>query len=331
MTSLSAYEEQRRQNITRNNKKLEALGLLDLPHELKGFAESEQSKSASNRPKRTRNSRDIITKAPVRASRRLRGQDVDGKKLHKPITSPAPGSVSDAVLPMWAETLFYQHQQLISTQLNQPVKKKRKTSSRKLLNKSRLAEVSSKQTKSNGTRGSDTTGTFTSAGFRWNPRQTHQHLKVSSDGLLVATVGCAGYGNSLAHDVLSTKKNSGCTLCFSVKVERLGIGGFAVGIVSRKDFKKPFKSVGKRVPQSVMFHSDGSLWYDSMQHEGWGPEYDQHDHVTVKLTASGTLIIGINDDTVGQEVDLSDTVKKKGFKGFIPVVQPYMGGAARLI
>ena len=149
----------------------------------------------------------------------------------------------------------------------------------------------------------------------WNRAKTHQHLELSKSKFRVATIGCAGYGASLA----ASRGGVDGSWEFSVKVLKVGVGGFAVGLASAS-FQKPFKSIGKH-PFSWVYHSTGSFWHNKKDLIQWGAPYGEGDKIQVKLSG-GTALFFLNGKKQGSCAITG--------KEFLPAIQPYMGGVGEL-
>ena len=193
----------------------------------------------------------------------------------------------------------------------------------------------------------------------WSPRHCHQHLMLSRNRRIVATVGCAGYGACFASSEpeksaprnqkktekkeKKTKKKakpvaknckrasnaSNHLVDASVKVLRFGTGGFAVGAALSTRFRFPFKSVGKH-PFGVAYKEDGSLWHNKVEHEEFGQGYQEGDVVRVIVASDHAISFRVNGKPHGAPFSLCSAVSAAGSNEVVLAVQPYMGGAAML-
>lgn len=189
----------------------------------------------------------------------------------------------------------------------------------------------------------------------WSPRHCHQHLMLSRNRRIVATVGCAGYGACFASsepeksapkkqkttekkkkkakpsakNCKRTSNASNHLVDASVKVLRFGTGGFAVGAALSTRFRFPFKSVGKH-PFGVAYKEDGSLWHNKVEHEEFGQGYQEGDVVRVIVTSDHAISFHVNGKPHGAPFSLCSAVSAAGSNKFVLAVQPYMGGAAML-
>ena len=152
---------------------------------------------------------------------------------------------------------------------------------------------------------------------RWDARRCHQHLTISKQGTSVATTGVAGYGIALCMKPDDEQS-------WSVRVARLGVGGFAIGMIPR-GAKAPYKSLGKRPDAVGAYHSNG-LWTSHGTERPFGQPYATGDVIDVLLRPTGRgkgreLAFCKNGDEVGviPGIPTGDLVL---------AVQPYMGGVA---
>ena len=143
----------------------------------------------------------------------------------------------------------------------------------------------------------------------WDRTKTHQHLELSKDKLRVATIGCAGYGASLATRK-KTVQGDGQSWNFGIKIVKVGVGGFAVGVASAK-FQRPFKSIGKH-PFSWVYHSNGSFHHNKIEQVDWGEPFGVGDEVQVSVSEN-KVVFFLN----GEEQGCSHISGKE----FLPAIQ----------
>ena len=154
---------------------------------------------------------------------------------------------------------------------------------------------------------------------------------------MVATTGCAGYGAALTKPPAAAKRHG--ALRWDVEVLRLGTGGFAVG-VALACMHPPFKSLGNH-PQAWVVHCDGRLLHNRIalcDVDGGGSPFGVGDIISVSLEPSDKasmarartrqLKFQKNGAPIGR-VHLLPAARDAG--AFTLAVQPYMGGAARLL
>ena len=105
----------------------------------------------------------------------------------------------------------------------------------------------------------------------------HQHLSVSASGRAVATTGVAGYCAALVHK--SARAGAPPDVRWAVRPIRLGVGGFAVGVVPRS-MRPPFKSLGKNAASLGAYLASGAF-ADARGERPFGPAYGEGDLVEV--------------------------------------------------
>jgi hypothetical protein len=254
---LSLYEQGRIANIERNKTLLKGLGLLN------------EIKVSRRTPSKKRKAIDR-TRTPSRQSRRLKGEDTDGKLLPEVpkakhsfvddqlgLTYVESGDEDDGYdLALWAARLFKDHKSISGT---------------------RAAKCD--------------------LNVQWG--QHHQHLTLSNDRKIVANTGCAGYGGVVMD--LKCKQSSdpkvSIPLIWKVHVLRLGVGGFAVGIGVSNALKRPLKSFGNH-PHAWVFHSQGYISHnrirksypESRQKEGGSEGFGQGDILSIILKPHGAQV-----------------------------------------
>lgn len=106
----------------------------------------------------------------------------------------------------------------------------------------------------------------------------HQHLSVSASGRAVATTGVAGYGAALVHK--SARAGAPPDVRWAVRPIRLGVGGFAVGVVPRS-MRPPFKSLGKNAASLGAYLASGAFADAEHGERPFGPAYGEGDLVEV--------------------------------------------------
>mmetsp|Transcript_47316 Transcript_47316/g.153601 ORF Transcript_47316/g.153601 Transcript_47316/m.153601 type:complete len:271 (+) Transcript_47316:170-982(+) len=158
----------------------------------------------------------------------------------------------------------------------------------------------------------------------------HQHLSVSASGRAVATTGVAGYGAALVHK--SARAGAPPDVRWAVRPIRLGVGGFAVGVVPRS-MRPPFKSLGKNAASLGAYLASGAF-ADARGERPFGPAYGEGDLVEVLLRpavgggrASRTDIVYLLN---GEEVGVAVAGVSAAPGSLACAVQPYMGGVALL-
>ena len=174
-------------------------------------------------------------------------------------------------------------------------------------------------------------------------RRCHQHLSISPDGRSVATTGLAGFGVALcrldgvgllvADAPLAAKKpKSSEGRRWSVRVARLGVGGFGVGVV-KGGMKPPYKSIGKSAAAVGAYHNSGR-WTGQGADLDFGRPYGEGDVIDVVLRpgAGGKggreVAFCLNGEEVGC-VGVPPHLTT-GSQDLLLAVQPYMGGVATL-
>ena len=164
----------------------------------------------------------------------------------------------------------------------------------------------------------------------WDAVKHHQHLRRSTSGRAIATTGEAGYGAALA------KRDPKSLAGGAVRAVRLGVGGFAVGLV-RAAMRPPFKSLGRSEHAVAVYHSSGTLEGGGKAARAFGPDFAEGDLIEVRLrppsSAKGKAKGGAMDVIFmknGVEVGVAVSgVEAHG--NLVLAVQPYMGGVALLV
>ena len=133
----------------------------------------------------------------------------------------------------------------------------------------------------------------------------------------------AGYGAALAKRATNAS---------AVRVVRLGVGGFAVGLV-RATMRPPFKSIGRSEHAVAVYHSGGGLEGGEKGRRAFGPEYGEGDLIEVRLRPSASRkkssLVDVLFVKNGAEVGVAASGIARD--GVVLAVQPYMGGVAMLV
>ena len=157
----------------------------------------------------------------------------------------------------------------------------------------------------------------------WDALKHHQHLTRSASGKSIATTGVAGYGAALA------KRIGPSCLRWAVRAVRLGVGGFAVGLVKRS-MKAPYKSIGRSEHAIAVYHSSGQLEGDGKEARSFGAEYGAGDVIEVVLRPAAKRAHDVVFLLNGAEVGIAARGVPGLPDGALLAVQPYMGGVALL-
>ena len=111
---------------------------------------------------------------------------------------------------------------------------------------------------------------------------------------------------------------------------REGVGGFALGVASNRLLARPFKSLGNS-PGAWVVHSRGELLHNrevlGTTAAKEAPCYAAGDVVSVRLSARQELSFAVN----GAPLAGCCAMLEGEAAGYSLAVQPYMGGAARII
>ena len=169
--------------------------------------------------------------------------------------------------------------------------------------------------------------TPSSSGGSWSARQHHQHVSLNKTSTVAATTGCAGYGAVLWK---AGGKDEGARK-WRVEVLHRGTGGFAVGL-AKASWKGPFKSLGSSDNSLGVYHSSGVFKRLGVDKESYAPEYSEGDVVGVEVKVKGKVsevVFELNGERVGRGRPVNVPAKCAG--DYVLAVQPYMGGAARLL
>lgn len=169
-----------------------------------------------------------------------------------------------------------------------------------------------------------------SSGGGWERRRAHQHLTLSPCARVIATTGCAGYGAALAKDPTAAQQPK--ALRWEVEVLSVGTGGFAVGVAQR-GLPSPYKSLGNN-PGAWVVHSDGRTLHNraTLRDDEAGSRFEDGDRVTILLAAASKGTGGsrrLSFERHGRAIGAACLLPAAG--GYTLAVQPYMGGAARLL
>ena len=298
----SPYERQRLANIERNHAELKRLGLLSKSPAIGGSALLSSAATTARKRKRSsstasRYSSHEAHRPETGARRSLRLVVADTPTGPAPVQQATVHKPGQAIhgSAEWVQALF-----------NAPARK---------------------LTKVLRPTGGGVTAT------QWDRRRAHQHLTLSQCGRVVATTGCAGYGAALAKPPTAAKQST--ALRWDVEVLRLGTGGFAVG-VARADTPSPFKSLGNS-PAAWVVHCDGRTMHNRATLFHPGSTFGVGDVISVCLApceeaSEGSSAVGdrwLCFEKNGVPVGTGYVLPAK--TAFTLAVQPYMGGAARLL
>ena len=110
-----------------------------------------------------------------------------------------------------------------------------------------------------------------------------------------------------------------------MEVLREGVGGFAVGVASNRLAVRPFKSLGNSAGAWVL-HSRGELLHDRRV-LGTAEPYAAGDVLSVQLSERRELSFALN----GVSLAGCGAKLEREAAGYSLAVQPYMGGAARIV
>ena len=307
----SPYERQRLANIERNHAELKRLGLLSTSPAVGASAPLLSSLDHAPRTaarKRKRGSTASRDRSP-HESRRAQTSARRSLRLAVALTPTGPAAAQNATTVHKPEQAHHGSAEWVQALFNAPA-------ARKLTKVLRPSDVDV-------------------ATAQWDPRRAHQHLTISQCGCVVATTGCAGYGAALAKP--PTAANQTTALRWDVEVMQLGTGGFAVG-VARANMPSPFKSLGNN--QAWVVHCDGRMMHNraTLFHgEAGGSTFGVGDVISVCLAPCEN-----NSERPSPAGDRWLSFEKNGVPigtrwqlpaktAFALAVQPYMGGAARLL